>query len=430
MARVKKEKKVKDRTGKVGFGRLVLWQSSSVSVALNTLLLGYVTVYCTDTLKLSAAIVGTVFMLSKLVDGVTDLLCGFIIDRTNTRWGKGRPYEIFMLFLWLATWGLFSVPESFSTIMKYIWLFIMYVLVNAVCKTFLNGNNVVYLVRAFRTREEQVRVTAYGSFFTMAGAVIFNVLFPTAMAKIGTSPAGWSRLVGMIAVPLTAFGLLRILFIPERYNNEADTKSGSQLKLRDIAELFRQNRYFVIFVLISLITNIVSNMGVNVYYWKYIVGNVALMGVTSIFSILGLPLAFLMPRWSRKYGLKKMCVTGYIISMLSYFCIFMAGGHIIPLVILMMICNFGVVPAIFYLVIVLLFRAYKLDDYRDEIKADLAIRRGETTGDVENRDVQEFGEVTAEIANAEESSGESGIEAAADAAIEKKAEESSGHSAG
>ena len=85
-------KKVKNPDTKLGFGRLVLWQTSSVSVAIATLVLGFVSIYCTDTLGLEPVIVGAVFAASKVVDSITDLLVGFIIDRTNTRWGKGRPF--------------------------------------------------------------------------------------------------------------------------------------------------------------------------------------------------------------------------------------------------------------------------------------------------------------------------------------------------
>ena len=64
-------------------------------------------------------------MVSKMFDSVTDVLAGFIVDRTQTRWGKGRPYEIFMLFLWFSTWLLFSCPTSFATTAKCIWIFCM-----------------------------------------------------------------------------------------------------------------------------------------------------------------------------------------------------------------------------------------------------------------------------------------------------------------
>jgi len=75
-------------------------------------MLGYATFYCTDVLQLAPALVGTLFMVSKIFDSFTDIVAGFIVDRTQTRWGKGRPYEIFMLFLWLSTWLLFQLPDE------------------------------------------------------------------------------------------------------------------------------------------------------------------------------------------------------------------------------------------------------------------------------------------------------------------------------
>ena len=116
-------RKQQRKAEKVGLGKLILWNSSSCSVALSTLMLGYATFYCTDVLQLAPALVGTLFMVSKIFDSFTDIVAGFIVDRTQTRWGKGRPYEIFMLFLWLSTWLLFSCPTSFATAAKCIWIF-------------------------------------------------------------------------------------------------------------------------------------------------------------------------------------------------------------------------------------------------------------------------------------------------------------------
>jgi len=341
-----KRKKSKNPDDRVGFFRLVRWQSSAVSVALNTLLLGYITYYCTDVLQLSAALVGTLLLVSKVVDAVTDLVAGVIIDRTETRWGKGRPYEIFMLFLWLATWALYSTPAAFSTAAKCVWIFCMYSFVNAICKTFLNGNNCVYLVRAFKTRTQQVKVTAYGSFFTMAAGFAFNILFPQMLVRMGTSHDAWSVMALKMAIPLTLLGLLRILTIPEQYNQEADVKaSGEKLNLGDVKQLFQSNRYLLAITVIALLYNIVTSMGVGTYFFKYIVGNVGLMSVTSAFTVLGLPVAFLLPRWAGKYGMAKTSMIGFIVAGLTGLGIFIGGGKIFAVVILcMLISTLAVVP--------------------------------------------------------------------------------------
>lgn len=133
-------RKQQRKAEKVGLGKLLLWNSSSCSVALSTLMLGYATFYCTDVLQLAPALVGTLFMVSKIFDSFTDIVAGFIVDRTQTRWGKGRPYEIFMLFLWLSTWLLFSCPTSFATAAKCIWIFCMYTDADSV-EIFINGKS-------------------------------------------------------------------------------------------------------------------------------------------------------------------------------------------------------------------------------------------------------------------------------------------------
>lgn len=333
----------KKNENKIGIPKFLLWQTSSVSVALSTLVLMYVTVYCTDALGLEPVIVGAVFAASKILDAFTDLFAGFIIDRTNTRWGRGRPYEIFTLFLWLTTWLLFSCPTNVATIVKYIWVFVMYVLMNAVCTTFLNANNVVYMVRAFKTQEQQTKITAFGSFFTMGAGFAFNILFPTAMANIATSPAGWSRLIGMMAVPLTAIGLLRMLFIKEQYNNEADSNTNL-LKLSDVVEVLKINRGFVYYSIVRLLQNLVGNLGSAVYYFTWIIGNVALMGVTAVFSVLGLPLAFFMPLMRRKLGMKKMSTYGFAIAIVGYVLMFFAQGNLIMVIVATMLTTLAVVP--------------------------------------------------------------------------------------
>lgn len=336
-------KKVKNPDTKLGFGRLVLWQTSSVSVAIATLVLGFVSIYCTDTLGLEPVIVGAVFAASKVVDSITDLLVGFIIDRTNTRWGKGRPYEIFMVALWLCTWLLFSCPASLSNVMKYIWVFFMYIFMNAVCVTFLNGNNVVYMVRAFKTREQQTKLTAYGSFFTMGAGFAFNIFFPSLMAKMATSPAGWSRLIGMFALPLTIIGVLRMLFIPERYNNEADT-AQEKLQLRDIVTLFKSNPSFDLLTVVRFLQNIAAGLGTGVYYFTWIIGNVGLMGVTAVFSVIGLPLAFAMPAMRKHLGMKKMSVYGFVVALVGYVMMFFAGSNLVLVVVSGLLSSVAVVP--------------------------------------------------------------------------------------
>ena len=107
-------KKTKDPSEKLGFGNLLAWNSRMVSTSIMVLLMGFLMAYCTDTLGITPAYVSIILVASKLLDGVTDAFAGFIVDRTKTKWGKARPYELYIILLWVATWLMFSCTSSGS----------------------------------------------------------------------------------------------------------------------------------------------------------------------------------------------------------------------------------------------------------------------------------------------------------------------------
>ena len=219
----------------------------------------------------------------------------------------------------------------------------MYTFMNSICVTFLNANNVVYMVRAFENKEQQSKIVGYGSIFTMAGAMVFNVLFPTAMAKVGTDAVGWSRLVGMIAIPLTAIGMLRILTIPEKFTPVSE-KNGEQTHLKDLLPLLKESRPVLIICMVRFVQNIATGLGVGTYYWQYIIGNLGMMGVASVTTILVLPLAFALPGLRKKFGMAGMSVIGILVGCIGYLATFFAGGNMVFFIVAALLVSAGAVP--------------------------------------------------------------------------------------
>ena len=86
----------------------MIWSTRGISAAINVVILMQITYYCTDILGLNAAVIGTLFLVSKIIDAFTDLGFGFILDKTHTKWGKARPYEWFIVFEWLFTILIFN----------------------------------------------------------------------------------------------------------------------------------------------------------------------------------------------------------------------------------------------------------------------------------------------------------------------------------
>lgn len=82
--------------------------------AINFIVVSFVSIYATDALGMPAALVGTLLAASTFVDAITDLFAGYLVDKTNTRWGKGRPYEWAILAEWFLTFLMFTTPSAAS----------------------------------------------------------------------------------------------------------------------------------------------------------------------------------------------------------------------------------------------------------------------------------------------------------------------------
>jgi Na+/melibiose symporter-like transporter len=327
---------------KVGAWRMVAWQSRALSISCNVLILGFLSIYCTDTLKIPAALVGTLLMATKLFDGVTNLLAGVIVDRTNTKIGRARPYELSIIGVWLCTWLLFACPPGFSMTAKVIWVFSMFIFVDSIFSTLLNANNTAYMVRAFSKQEHYVAISSYGSIIVFLGAIAVNVSFPMLMAKMATSPEGWKTLIAIYAVPSLLIGLLRFIFIKE--TNNVDTVSGEKVNFKELMAVLKNNRNIYTIALMLFVFNFVANMGVGVYYFTYIVKNVGLMGPLALTQVVILPLVFLFPMIIRKFTTTKLIFVGLLIMSLGSLVNFFAMNNFILLILGGILTGAGAVP--------------------------------------------------------------------------------------
>lgn len=147
----------------------------------------------------------------------------------------------------------------------------------------------------------------------------------------------------MMALPLTILGLVRMLTIKEQYNLDADVHS-EQLKLSDVITVFKTNQPAVLIGIVRFLYAVITSMGVMVFYFTHVIGDVGLMGVTAVFSLVGLPLAFLMPPMRRKWGMDKMVMTGFIVCAVGAGIMFLAGSNFPLVLISILLTSVGVIP--------------------------------------------------------------------------------------
>lgn len=324
------------------------WSSRGVSAGINAVLIMQITYYCTDILGLNAGVVGMMFLASKIIDAFTDLGFGFILDKTHTRFGKARPYEIFIIFEWVFTVMLFN-PPKIGTTGLYVWVFIMYVLINAVCATALGGIDSVYLARTFTTQKNQISVISINGFVVMICSMAFSILFPQFLAGSGATQAGWSAMSVMLGIALSVIGILRFFFCKEVVVDEveqnAEAKAKKDLSLMDSFKNLRQNKYLFIIVALMFLTFFVNNMSTaQTYYFKYIVGDIGLQSILGMTSLITVPALIIFPALSRKIGTTKILQGCLAIGAAGLILRTVGGANSVTLIVGSLLAGIGTMP--------------------------------------------------------------------------------------
>ena len=323
------------------------WTSRGLSLALNVILIMQLTYYCTDMLGMKATLVGTLLLASKLFDGVTDLVVGFVIDKTNTRFGKARPYEICIVFVWLLTILMFTTP-NFGTSGKAVFIFIMYTLINSICATFLNGGDAVYLARSVRSEKNRVSVMSFNGGIIMLFSIGFSMLLPQLIAGIGSTKIGWTVIAATIGIPMAIIGMLRFAFVKEVVHTEpAKTGEAEQtVPLKTGLSCIMKNKYIWILAGMTFVVQLAMNIGsaVSTYYFKYIMGNIGLATLVSMSSMITPLVMIVFPVLTRKFGTVTILKIGAVLGVIGYGIRIIGGTNLATLTVGSLIGGVAVLP--------------------------------------------------------------------------------------
>lgn len=299
------------------------WSMKPGSIAvLMVLLNGYVSYFATNFMMIPVATVGIVFMISKIFDGFTDIIAGYMIDHTHTRLGKARPYELGLLGYWGCTVALFCAPEMGHTA-SILYLFMMYTFVQSIFYTMVSCNDPVYLANTGASAEQAVGISSFSGIVTMIFSLVASIIVPQLVVNLGTTRAGWRIIAVMLAIPMAALGMLRFFCIKETTDL---SKRSDDISFKESVGLLLHNKFILLFALHMLIANIGSNLltNVNTYYGKYIYGDIGVSSYGAV-SLVSLIIAIVLtPVIGKKIGFQRTIrgtvligAVGYLIKLLN-----------------------------------------------------------------------------------------------------------------
>ncbi|MDD6612678.1 MAG: MFS transporter [Clostridiales bacterium] len=288
-------------------------------------LAAFVMIYLTNSIGLNPGIIGTLMMLSKLCDGVSDIFFGAMIDKTRTKLGRARPWMLYGFIGCAITLSLiFAVPTSWGQNAQYAYFFITYTLLNAV---FYTANNVAYgTLTALITKNgnERVQMGSIRFMFSYGTGMVVQAVTVGAVTFFGGGAAGWRTvaiiysIIGLISNTISCFSV-KELSDEELDGEENEMMEDGKVKysLKDAAKMLLHNKYYIMICGIYIFQQIYGAMiNAGIFFMTYVLGDANLLGTFAVAINLPMIIGLLITPFLVKKlnGMYKLNLTGYIIG--------------------------------------------------------------------------------------------------------------------
>lgn len=280
--------------------------------------------YYTDIFGLSAAAVGTMFIVTKIVDAVSDPVMGLIADRTNSRWGKFRPY-----LLWAAVpygvlgYAMFANPALGDT-GKLVYAYVTYTLM-MLAYTAINVPYSALMGVISPLSTERTKVAAYRFVCAFAAAWLIGTFVTPLKNTLGGGDEALGFQLTMIIFAVLSVALFWISFLTTK-ERVAPLQESRNIRA-DLRQLVRNGPWLALFIAaIFTLMNVAVRNGSLLYYFKYYVGDdgtrlFLIFDKTAIFMSLGL-LAMIvgiaMTKWlSERFEKRSLLIALTILNAIS-----------------------------------------------------------------------------------------------------------------
>lgn len=303
--------------------------------------------YYTDIAGIAAGVIGTIMLVSRLIDGVTDIGMGMIVDKTKSKHGKARPWLIWLAIPFaVSAFLVFSVPDVSSTV-QVIYVIVTYNLLT----TLYTGMNIPYgVLNSLITQDQYERsiLNIFRMIFAIVASLIVSVATLPIVNMLGGGKVAWQIVFAGLGTIAAIFFVITFLTTKERVKpaNEHEHKSVP-IKI-GLKALFT-NKYWVIVLIFFILTNVGSglNQGSTIYYTQYILGNSELVGLLSMASMIPLFLGmFFVSSLIKKFGKRNSMIIGQIIILIGVLLILIDPSNLTIVLISGVIKSAGSVPVV------------------------------------------------------------------------------------
>ncbi len=279
---------------KVGFGS----GDTAVNLVISSMFL-IVAYFYTDIFGLKPAHMGILFLVARLVDAFTDPMMGIITDKVNTRWGRYRPYFLFMSVPFgLSIFLMFTTPD-WSYNAKLVWAYSTYIFVT-IMFTSVTIPYISLIGVLTADPKERLSANGYRLFFAKVAAFLVTIIVPIMAESWGDGDlaVGYQASMGLMGILGTLLFLFCFATTKERVKHQVEDKT-----LKEQAKILLKNDQWLILCAVCFTGTLgyVVRSSVAAYYAKYYLGaDAKMLSAFMTTGVTGALLAMIASTWITK----------------------------------------------------------------------------------------------------------------------------------
>ena len=342
-----------DPEAKLGWGERIGYGTGGFAFnMINGIIGSFLLIYFTNVALLDAAVISTIIAVSKVFDGISDVLVGNIVAHTNAKMGKARTWLFRMCIPFgVSTMLLFFVPPVFPTAVKYIYVFLMYNIVNAVCLTFMLVPYYSMVSLITRNSYEQGFLGTVQQIFQTLGNIVVNSVFVGMLTKFSSSAdniytqQAYTITMGIFCLVMVLVSMFCVFCTKERVTGSASERkpgseggtAGETVGAWTEIKALLKNRYWVIMFFGSFVVffNVIMYAIGNVYYCQYVFNDMSrYKWMANSISIAQFASMFIIPIIMTKMSKRWIYVIGLALMGIGFAGFSLVGGSV-PVMILM-----------------------------------------------------------------------------------------------
>ncbi|MEH7418031.1 MFS transporter [Neobacillus drentensis] len=293
-----------------------------------TVITTYLTFYFTDVYGLGAAAVGTLMLVARFVDMIDSPIFGVLIDKTNTRWGKSRPWILWSSVPFTIVAILLFMGPDLSASGKLAYAYVFYIAANVL---YAAVNNPLTTMLPSMSSDVQERTVAnvFRMFGGQVGGLIVNLSLLPLVAYFGSGNQQKGFFYAMTL--FSVIGL--ILFFVTFFNTKErvqDVSGGESLPIKESLKAIKGNRPWIAVLLLGIVFFMLYIMKVSagIYYLTYNINKPEIISTVNTLSMCSLVGILAVPFLSKKFSKVLLINTGIVINIVGQLIILMAGANV------------------------------------------------------------------------------------------------------